>query len=46
MITLVAHSEWPVPIVPIMKQDGSICLCGDYKVTVNRVLTPDNYPLP
>ena len=35
-----------MPIGPIMKWDGSIRLCGDYKVTVNRVLTPDNYPLP
>ena len=46
IITPVQHSEWAAPIVPIMKRDGSIHLCGDYKVTVNRVLTPDNYPLP
>ena len=46
IITSVRHSEWAVPIIPIMKQDGSIRLCGNYKVTVNRVLTLDNYPLP
>ena len=46
IITPVQHSEWAAPIVPIMKRDGSMCLCGDYKVTVNKVLTPDNYPLP
>ena len=28
-----------------MKQYNSVRLCGDYKVTVNRLLTPDNYPL-
>ena len=46
IITPVQHSEWAAPIVPIMKRDGSMRLCGDYEVTVNRVLTPDNYPLP
>ena len=45
-MTPAQHSEWAAPIVPIMKRDGSIRLCSDYKVTVNRVLTPDNYPLP
>ena len=45
IITSVQHSELATYIVPIMKQDGSIRLCGDYKV-INRLLTPDNYPLP
>ena len=26
-------SEWAVPIVPVMKPSGEICLCGDYKVS-------------
>ena len=46
IITPVQHSEWAAPIVPIMKPDGSMRLCGDYKVTVNKVVSPDNYPLP
>ena len=46
IISPVQHAEWATPIVPIMKKDGNIRLCGDYKVTVNRSLIPDNYPLP
>ena len=47
IITPVQHSELAAPIVPIMNWDGSMRLCGDYKVTtVNRVLGPDNYRLP
>ena len=37
VITPVTYSEWAAPIVPILKGDGSIGICGDYKVTVNPV---------
>ena len=39
-------SEWAAPIVPAMKCDGSIRLCGDYKLTVIRVAHLEYYPLP
>ena len=42
----VEFSEWAAPIVPIVKEDKSLRICGDYKVTVNRVSKLDNYPIP
>ncbi|XP_078355328.1 uncharacterized protein LOC144639937 [Oculina patagonica] len=33
------------PIVPVVKQDGPVRICGDYKCTVNQVSKLDNYPI-
>ena len=46
VITPVEFSDWAAPIVPVVKSDGSIRICGDYSVTVNAVSKLDNYPLP
>uniref|UniRef100_A0A1X7SVD4 CCHC-type domain-containing protein n=1 Tax=Amphimedon queenslandica TaxID=400682 RepID=A0A1X7SVD4_AMPQE len=46
VITPVQYSDWAAPIVPVLKPDGSVRICGDYKVTVNRVSKLDAYPLP
>lgn len=35
ILSPVEFSEYETPIVPVIKQDGSIRLCGDYKVTIN-----------
>ncbi len=39
-------SEWAAPIVPVVKRDGNVRICGDYKLIVNTVLKTDPYPLP
>ncbi len=46
VIEPVDFSDWAAPIVPIVKQDGKICVCGDFRLTVNTVATLDTYPLP
>lgn len=40
------RSESAAPIVPVMKADGTIRICGDYKVMVNQAIKLDKYPLP
>ena len=32
--------------MPIMKKDGTIRVCGDYKLTVNQATQTEVYPLP
>ena len=46
IISPVEFTEWAAPIVPVVKQDGSVRICGDYKCTVNQVSKLDNYPIP
>ena len=46
IIEPVEISEWAAPVVPILKRDETIRLCGYYKVTVNKVASVDTYPIP
>ena len=46
IIEPVSNSKWSAPIVPVMKPDGSVRICGDYRMTANKVILLDSYPLP
>ena len=35
IIKKVESSEWATPIVPVLKKDNTVRICGDYKVTFN-----------
>jgi hypothetical protein len=37
IVSPVESSDWSTLIVPVMKPDGSVRLCGDYRVTIPRV---------
>jgi len=42
----VETSDAHTPVVPVVKKDDTLCLCGDYKVTLNKFLKVDRYPIP
>ena len=46
IIEPVTFSEWAAPIVPVVKEDGGIRICCDYKVTINNLSKLESYPIP
>ena len=46
IIQPVKFFDWAAPVVPIVKLDGSIRLCGDYKLTVHQATKLEQYAIP
>lgn len=42
----VKFSNWASPIVSVPKTNGEIRVCVDFKVTVNKMVKTEHYPLP
>ena len=42
----VESSDWATPIVPVFKPDGTVRICGDFKLTLNQYLDVPEYPMP
>ena len=39
-------SDWAAPVVPVLKPNKTVRICGDFKFTVNPVSRLDRYPIP
>ncbi|KAL5470782.1 hypothetical protein EMCRGX_G028801 [Ephydatia muelleri] len=42
----IEFSNWAAPIVALLKSDGKVRICGDFRVSVNPALKLDEYPIP
>ena len=39
-------ADWAAPIVPVLKRDQTVRICGDFKQTINQASKLDKYPIP
>ena len=44
-ISPVSSSRWASAIVPVLKSDGSVRICGDFRIAIKGIVT-DKYPIP
>ncbi|KAI0983842.1 hypothetical protein GJ496_006737 [Pomphorhynchus laevis] len=44
--TVREHVDWDAPVVIVRKPDGSVRICGDFRVTINLNLRLNTYILP
>ena len=45
VISPVKSAKCAAPIVPVLKKNGNVRICGDYKLTANISASVDTYPL-
>lgn len=46
IISPVTKTDWATPIVPVLKKDGTVRICGDLKSILNLVCELKQYLLP
>lgn len=46
IIKPVSYCEWASPIVVVQKKEGDVRILTDFRLTVNKALNIDQYPLP
>ena len=46
ILTPVKHSPWVTLVVHILKKNGKVRLCGNYRLTINQASPTESYSLP